>query len=207
MIENITGRLIPSLLLFVCLINYSCKPEYVDKQELDEYIRNTSNGLSQEKNAGNLGIKVTYKPTDLLIAQHLGDNVEESEIERLRMHYGQYVYFMLDIENNGQDVLYTPTTGGLGFSDKLQTFAFRMNDYVNMTTSASDTIPVADYAYNRTFGMSKNTSMMFVFNKEQIENKEWISFNLNESGIGSGDQRFRFKTSNINNVPKLKFFN
>lgn len=207
MIEKITGKITPCLLLLVCLVNYSCKPEYLDKQELNKFIQNKSNGLLQEKKVGGLGVTVTYKPTDLLIAQHLGNKVEGAEIDRLRAHYGQYVYFMLDLDNDGRDVLYTPTAGSSGFSDKLQTFAFRMSDYVNMTTSASDTIPVADYAYNRTFGMSKSTSMMFVFNREQVKDKEWISFNLNESGIGSGDQRFRFKTSDINNVPKLKFFN
>ena len=207
MIEKISGRIMPCLLLLVCLLIYSCRPEYLNKQELNSFILDESNGLLQEKQVGGIGVKVTYKPTDLLIAQHLGDNMESSEIERLRAHYGQYVYFMLDLESGGQDILYAPTSGGSGFSEKLQTFAFRMTDYVNLTTSASDTIPVADYAYNRTFGMAKNTSMMFVFNREQIENKDWISFNLNESGIGSGDQRFRFKTSNINNVPKLKFFN
>jgi len=192
------------LCLTVLLGLMNCHPEYLNQQELNAFLQETSNGLSKEKEQGDIKVKVTYRPTDLLVAQELGKDYDVEKATALQGKYGAYAYFMVNMEVGGQDALYGTSTGQSDFSSKLQALSFAMADYVNLTTSSQDTIPVADYAFPRTFGLSKSTNLMFVFSKEKMQGKEWISFNLNEFGLKSGDQRFRFKLSDLENIPKLK---
>lgn len=203
--KNYLKLTIYGLTFMTILSSLACTPEYLDKQALNDYLLEESNGLSKEKSQGDLKLKVTYRPTDLLIEQELGKNYEEKEISTLRKKYEPYAYFMVKMESGGQDALYSSSAGQGDFSAKLQTLSFRMGDYVNLTTSAQDTIPVADYAFPRTFGIAKSTNLMFVFNREKMKDQDWVSFNLNEFGLKAGDQRFRFKLSDLNKVPKLKF--
>jgi len=202
--KNCIKLTIYGITFIVLLSSLSCTPEYLNKQALNGYLQEESNGLSLLKDYGNLKLKVTYHPTDLLIEQELGNNYDEEKIKSLREKYEPYAYFMVNMESNGRDALYGSSAGQSDFSDKLQTLSFRMGEYVNVTTSAQDTIPVADYAFPRTFGLAKSTNLLFVFNREEMKGKEWISFNLNEFGLKSGDQRFRFKVADLENIPKLK---
>jgi len=187
------------------LCTFSCTPSHMDKQELNEWLLDESNGLSAEKEIGGIKLRATFRPTDLLIDQSLRGKYEEAKESELRGKYEAYAYFVLTMEKGGEDALYGTSGSQADFSEKLQTIAFRMGDFVNITTSAQDTIPVADYAFPRTFGIAKSTSLMFAFNKEAFKNKEWVSFNLNEFGLNTGDQRFKFQLSDIHNTPKLKF--
>jgi len=83
---------------------------------------------------------------------------------------------MVHMEAGKRDALYGTSSGQDDFSNKLQTLSFKMSEYVNVTTSGKDTIPVADYAFPRTFGLARSTNLLFVFNKEEMKDKEWISF-------------------------------
>lgn len=191
--------------LFISLFMYSCTtPKELPEKQLSEYVLNESNGLYQKKQTNGMDISLYYKPTGLLVAQEADEKTKPEEIEQLKNKYGNYAYFILDIAAGGKNALYA-TSGSMGtFSENLQTLAFRMDQYVNLTTSANDTIPVADFIYPRMYGMSKSATVMFVFNKEKIHDSKWVSFNLNEFGMLTGDQKFRFKTKDIKTVPRLK---
>jgi len=191
----------------VMLVSFSCTPSHMDKQSLTAYLATEENGTAVSKESRGFNLTVTYRPTDLLIDQELGANYSSEKEDVLRKKYASYAYFTLQMEAAGRDVLYGTSINQADFNEKLQTMAFRIRDYVNLTTSAQDTIPVADYAFPRTFGLAKSTSMLFVFNREDIAHKEWASFNLNEFGLKAGDQRFRFKLSDLEKIPKLKFRN
>lgn len=80
-----------------------------------------------------------------------------------------------------------------------------MGNYVTLTTASADTIPVGDFMLNRTYGLSQSTDLLFVFNKEETERAEWVQFNLNEFGLGAGNQRFRFKRKDLEDLPRLNF--
>lgn len=192
-------------LAFLAIIFFACTPPAeLHKNELSEFVLDAKNGLYQEKQTNGMDISLYYKPTGLLVAQETDEKTQPKEIEQLKDKYDNYAYFILDIAAGGKNALYS-ASGSMGnFSENLQTLAFRMDQYVNMTTSAQDTIPVADFIYPRMYGMSKSATVMFVFNKEKIKNSDWVSFNLNEFGMLTGDQQFRFKTKDIETVPKLK---
>lgn len=180
--------------------------EFDSAEKLSEYVASPDNNLSQKAAVNDYHITVTYRPTDLLVHQEIGDETyNPSSIESLRKKYSNYYYFILSLSKNGKEALHQ-VEGGMGrYSELVQTLSFQMSEYVKLTTSAQDTIPVADFMLNRTYGLSQSTDLLFVFNKEKTQGKDWIQFNLNEFGLSVGNQRFRFKTKDLEEVPKIHF--
>ncbi len=174
-------------------------------EELNRFILNADNGLIQTTEINDYTVQVNYKPTDLWMHQEIGnDHVDESKMKLLRSKYDPYYYFVLSLSKNNKEAL--QVNGNFGqYSELVQTLSFRMNSFVNLTTASKDTIPTADFILNRTYGLSNATSLLFVFNRAKAKGKEWVQFNLNEFGLGIGNQRFRFKTDDLQNVPSINF--
>jgi len=188
------------------LLMAACHPEYLTEQEFRDYIADPDNGLKQEKHIKDIQVSVTYRPQDLLVAQELDGAVANAEsLSQLQGKYKDYSYFVLSLSRDDKAVLYSMADGQDQFSQRLQILSFRMHDLVNLTTSQSDTIPVADYIFNRTFGKGTADNLLFVFSRESMEGREWVQFNLEEMGLGIGNHSFRFQMKQIDRTPKLRF--
>lgn len=189
--------------LFVCLLAACGEPEYLTPEELTAYAANDEHGLHRSVEVNHTKIDVTYRPTDLWVYQELDNlNADSAQVNTLREKYSKYYYFIVSLSRNNKEALHQ--TGDFGeYSELVQTMSFRMPRYVTLTTAQQDTIPVGDFMLNRTYGMSSSTDILFVFNKEKAINKEWVQFNLNEFGLNTGNQRFRFRTEDLEDAPKI----
>lgn len=194
------------ILSFLLFFLVACSPSTMTEEELQAYVADVDHGLRQSVEVNGYKAELTYRPTDLWVKQEIGDKpVTSQEIEAFRKKYSSYYYFILSLSRDNKEALHT-LDGGMGqYSELVQVLSFRMADYVTMTTSARDTIPVGDSMLNRTYGMSQSTDLLFVFNKEKAKDKDWVQFNLNEFGLGLGNQRFRFERKNLDNAPSIKF--
>ena len=74
-----------------------------------------------------------------------------------------------------------------------------------MATAAQDTIPVADFILNRTYGLASSTDLLVVFNNQKAQGKEWGQFNLNEFGVNTGSLRMRFRVTDLEECPFIDF--
>lgn len=200
----------PKLIFFFFLMGLlaSCKTKTVStEKELVAYVNDEANGLVKKSNNGDTEITVTYRPTDMLVAQELGNSEKRdtAKVNNLRKKYSGYYYFVLGLSKNNKEALHQ--TDGFGqYSELVQTLSFRMGDYVTLTTAASDTIPVGDFILDRTYGLSSSTNILFAFNKQKAAGKKWVQFNLNELGMGLGNARFRFKEDDLESAPRIKFY-
>lgn len=185
-------------LLIACSSGVAVTPE-----ELTNYILDEDNGLYKSNVVNEIKTSVLYRPTDLWVHQELnGQETDTARVQALRRKYSDYYYFTVSFSNNNKEALHQ--TGNFGqYSELLQTMSFRMPQYVSLTTSLYDTIPVGDFMLNRTYGMSSSTDILFVFNKEKSRSRDWVQFNLNEFGLGVGNQRFRFRTQDIEESPEV----
>ena len=192
-------------LVIISFMLCQCQPREVSFDQLQTFLSDEDNGLVQSANVNGIKISVTYKPTDLLIYQETDQvAIDAAMLVTLGKKYSPYYYFVLSLSHNDNEVL--QHVGGMNdYSRIVQTMSFRMPQYVNLTTSNESTIPVADFMLNRTYGLSSATDVLFVFDKEKAKNNEWVQFNLNELGLGIGNQRFRFSVRDIEKVPQLKF--
>jgi hypothetical protein len=191
--------------LLILLIT-SCNPTLVTEQQLIAYIQDEDNGLIKTKEQNGYKLTVYYKPTDFVINQYTENGViEKPKLDTLKKQFKNYAYFVLSLQKDKSNALYNMEQGYDAFSETLQTLAFRMDQYVQLTTSNSDTIPVADFIYPRLYGASPSTDILFVFNNTQFSKNDWVQFNVKEFGLGVGRKNFRFKTSDIQQIPTLKF--
>lgn len=195
------------IILLGCLIIGSCKSDYLTEEELNAFILESENGLIEEYETNGIKSTVAFKPTDLLILQETSGNtsLDSLELNRLKNKYADHYYFILSLSKNDEEAEYN-SGGDYGqFSELVQTLSFRMGQYVNLTTSNRDTIPISDYIYPRTYGMSNASTLMFAFDKEKALDDKWVQFNIREFGLGTGNRNFRFRTKALEGVPNIKF--
>lgn len=171
--------------------------------ELQQYVLDPDNGLSKARTTGPVDIKVTYRPTDLLVSQSLSEMATPYEIDSLRNGFGQQEYFILSIAANGKEIE-TYALNQTKFGERVQTLAFGMDDYVRIITDRQDTIPVSDYFYQRTYGVGKTSDFLMAFEAEKLRRSENFRFQIGEFGLGTGDQNFKFETRRLNELPKLE---
>jgi hypothetical protein len=168
-------------------------------------VQEESNGLKKIVEVGELQLMLTYRPTDLLVAQEAGGAPSAEKIASLRKKYGQHYYFILSFSKAGKEALHQMDSFGQ-YSELVQRLSFRLPEFANMTTAAQDTIPVADFILNRTYGLASSTDLLVVFNKEKALGSQWVQFNLNEFGMNTGNARFRFRTRDLEKCPRLATF-
>jgi hypothetical protein len=191
------------LILSFCAL--SCgHPRQMSAESLAKYVSENSK-YSKIIDTESVDIKITYRPIDLLIAQGSNGKSEFNAIEitKAREKYSPYYYFIISYTKDGHELLNASTNSSDTFTDLLQTISFRMNESVNLTTSMRDTIPVADYIHNRTFGLSSSTDLLFVFENRLARDKEWIQLNLAEMGLGVGMQSVQFNVDDLESAPKI----
>ncbi len=193
-------------ILLLSMLLCACTPKYMSEEELQKFVLENSE-LSKKREFKGYEIQLYYKPTDLLIAQELGGELAKSkeELERLQQKYANHEYFILSLSKNNKEALYQMGNGFDQFSEIVQTLSFNMGNYVNSTTSGKDTVEIDDYVFPRTYGMGMSTNIMFVFSKEKSKDDEWIQVNIKEFGMGLGNQVFRFKREELENLPSINF--
>ena len=83
---------------------------------------------------------------------------------------------------------------------------FGMHEKIHLLTQQNDTIELVDYVYPRMYGMSKTTSMMFVYprEKQKLDTKK-LQFTIEDLGLQTGEVKFTIDTDKIINEPNLKF--
>ncbi len=193
------------LILLVLLAGAACSSGPMTVAELETYVKDQENGLTQEIESNGYTIRVTFRPTDLWVKQEVGEGrfPDAQELAKLRHKYNAYYYFIVSLSRNNKEALHQLEGGMEQYSDLVQTLSFRMPQYTTLTTSASDTIPVGDFMLNRTYGLSRSTDLLFVFSREKAGDDAWVQFNLNEFGLGTGSQRFRFDREKLDEAPEL----
>jgi hypothetical protein len=185
-------------------IAVACAKREMQPEDLRQYTLDPDHGLFQSKKVGDFKLNVLARPTDDLVYQEANTlNIKKETLDSLREKYNKQYYFILSLSYKGNDPL--AVLSGSTFSEALQILSFNMNEYVNLTTQERDTIPVGDFLFNRTFGVSKSSDVLFVFHKSKIQDSKWVDFNLTDFGLGTGNQRFRFKTNDLENTPLIKF--
>lgn len=184
----------------------SCTSQFKSAEDLQSFITKEKNGLLKSKEVGNINIKIAHRPTDLLINQELNNkSYTEKDVNRLREKYDKYAYFTLSLSANNQEIEAYNVSGQGDFGARVQQLSFGMSDLVEIHTNQQDTVQVADYVYQRTFGVGNSSDMLFAFEKEKLKDSKWLQFQLGDIGLGIGLNRFRFNTKDIKSVPKIQF--
>lgn len=200
-----------SPLLIVLLINFvlvsSCTQKTFESEEaLWHYLRDFDNGYVHQKNVNGIDFSLVQRPTDLLVKQELGDDIDAKKVRQLREKYSKYLYFNLSMSKNNQELLSTVPKNRNEFGAMVHQLAFGMHERVHLYTQKKDTIELVDYIYPRMYGMSRSTTMLFVYPREEEKLREdHLYFTIEDIGLFTGEIKFKIPVKKIRNEPKLKF--
>lgn len=178
----------------------------LSRTELIQYINDPGNGLKQTQEVQGIRAELRYQPSSLLVMQALGqENVADKKAtDSLEKHYGKNYYFLLKFSKGGQEAI--RQLGSFSrYSDMVQVFSFQMHRFVNLTTPQLDTIPLADYLFDQTYGMSDGNTILLCFDKAKLQDKDMLHINVAECGLGTGALQFSFKRKQIDRLPALDF--
>lgn len=174
----------------------------MSEDELLAYLRNPDNGLKKDIVMNGIQMSVMYRPADFLVAQEMAAGV--TDIVKLEQKYRGNNYFLMSLSADGKEAIQAATMPHYQYSELLQTVSFRLGEFIHMTTSKRDTIPLQDFVYASTFGMGTSNDVLMAFEKDTVNDLEWIQINVGEFGLGLGRQTLRFEQDDIEALPKLK---
>lgn len=185
-------------------LTFSCNesvPVVNSPEELHAFVNDPTNGLKKEKEIGSVELTLSSRPNDLVVQQFLrGD--KSANIDSLRNRLNQYLYFVLDISNEGKDVL-SSQRGSASYMETLSNISFNLRKYIYLKSGKSES-ELIDFNFPRLYGMSTSTSVLLVFKAQEIKEEEF-EIVVDDLGLGIGRQRFQFDQKDIKNTPKLDF--
>ncbi len=205
-----TERLKAGVLLLVAALLMGCnKKTFNNETELLEYLKDESNGYVQYKNVNGVDFTLMYKPTDMLVKQELVDEkLTEERLNELRHKYSKYMYFNLSMSINNQELLSTAPKNRNDFGQMVNQLVFGMKNKVHVYTQSKDTLEMTDFIYPRMYGMSRSTTIMFVYSREEDKLKSNVlNFTIEDLGLYTGEVKFKISTEKLNNEPLLSFKN
>lgn len=180
---------------------------FESQEALLEYLNKNSSGYLQQKTVNGVDYSLMYRPTDVLVAQELGTKlVSQAQIDSLRTRYGKRLYFNLSMSKQGYELLSVIPKNQNEFGAMVNQLAFGMEDKIHLFTQQKDTIPLLDFIYPRMYGMSKATTMMFVFPKTEASLEgEHLNFTIQDLGLETGEVRFKIPIEQIKQSPQISF--
>ncbi|WP_264536626.1 hypothetical protein [Flavobacterium sp. N1736] len=173
---------------------------------MSNYIQNEDNGYHYKKTVADVDYVLQYRPTDLLVKQELGDDINPDKVEKFRKHYSQYLYFNLSMSKNNQELLNGVAQDQAKFGKMVNELAFGMEEKLHVYSPTKDTLALADFVYPRMYGMSNSTSIMVVYPRDpKYMNQKYLNFVIEDLGLQTGDIKFKIDTKALTNEPQLSF--
>ena len=194
------GVILFSLLLFGCR-----QTEPIGRSELQAYVANKTNNLKKEQTVDGVRVEVMYRPSSLLVAQELEPlQVQDTSlIKNLEDKYSNHYYFIIKFSKENKEAI--RQLGSFGnYSSMLQVLAFNMQNHISLRVE-EDIIPVADYYFDQTYGMSNGNTILVSFNKMAFNNKNKFEIYISECGLGTGDIKFSFDRRDLEDTPRLDY--
>jgi hypothetical protein len=200
-------KMLSVLFLGVLLMGCQGHKTFENEADLLMYIQDEQNGYLQHKTINGVKYTLLYRPTDLLVKHELGDSLANaSQLLTTREKYKNYLYFNLSMSMHNKELLSVAPKNQNEFGAMVHQLAFGMNEKVHLFTQQKDTIELADYIYPRMYGMSRATTMMFVYPRDATAQKTaYLNFTIEDLGLYTGEVKFKIDPKKILNEPQLKF--
>ncbi len=191
----------------VLLVSSCTQKKFSNETDLLAYLKTPENGYVQNKTINGIAYNLMYRPTDLLVKQELGDTKPtDSIIHALREKYNKYLYFNLSMSQNNQELLNAKAGNKNEFGAMVNQLVFGMGQKVHFYTKSKDTLELVDFVYPRMYGMSKATTIMFVYPREEKAlQEEQLNFTIEDLGFYTGEVKFKIASKQLNNEPQLAF--
>ncbi|WP_435624319.1 hypothetical protein [Flagellimonas sp.] len=163
-------------------------------------------GFTKHKQVNGVDFVLTYRPTDLLVAQEIPIGPEQDEVENLRDKYSGYMYFNLSMSYKNREVLTAALRDRSKYQRVLKNLAFNMGDNIKIYNEEGQTFPVADCIFPRMYDLDgKNTLLLVVKRDERLLKNDSFKITLKDIGLYTGQVTFKVPSRAILEQPTLSF--
>ena len=193
----------------IVLVAVGChsRQRLLGRRDFIKYINDPGHGLVQKTKVWDVDVQVSYAPSGLLVSQELvasRGQGNKNVLDSLEKKYSRNYYFFLKFSKDNRELI--RQLGSFSrYSDMVQVLSFQMQQYINLTTAARDTVEMSDYAFEQTYGMGNANTLLLAFPREKIDKAEALDVNLAECGFGIGSLKFKFDKADLDQVPRLDY--
>jgi hypothetical protein len=173
------------------------------ESELKGYVSDKENGLQKSLQKNGYDIEVTYRPTELVLFQHLDGVEDASERETIKKQIDTLSYFVVKLSRNGQEIEHYLSGNRHMLAKVVSYLSSGIGDDLMVATRRDKMHPL-DVAYVRSYGATSGTSLLVVFRKPDMDTTDKLTFVLNDELIGIGSVAFDFQTKDLKRIPTLR---
>lgn len=204
--KNITGNRIHLTPLLVLVILLGCGKSILSIVEYEKWIRNPVNGLVKERVVSQVKYKLTFQPTDWLLAKATRLNYTNLEVDKIKGDYSNVLSFTMDITSENEEVSMLKLN-----LDNQSEYYTRLNYYSNLfqqdvyVVEGFDTLPCRFAHMEQSYNASPfNTiTIEFLRTTKEVEYQD-IYLVYYDRIFNTGLIKFHFKGGDLNDIPDLK---
>jgi len=198
-----------AMLSYAALALTSCKPEVIkDPQESMRYMADKRNGLVKEATIAGIKMKVKYLP-----ASYLAYNIAKNELtvsagkrDSLVMRYANSLTFLVNIgpgEGEHFDITRLGVKDYEGFVQRVNDLVFESKEWMKLE-NAGEIYDASLVKMEDLNSLQPGRDFIVVFDKREWKGEE-LCFHYKDEIYNVGQNKFIFKTGDINDVPEFKF--
>lgn len=188
----------------------SCSKNSLGKADYISYIEDPANKASVVREKNDVQYKLIYCPSDYIIAQEFKvDEVKEASFRKRENDLKDLDYFKLriKIKNSNKEVVLHNTSNEQEAKEAYEylSYGFDQNIYT-VRNAQADTIPVALYHFERTYGVVPYVDVLFAFKKDTTNKDEMLKIFINDVVFTNSTLSFEFEKEQLNRLKRLKLY-
>jgi hypothetical protein len=214
-----------SLCTMLMIVSFGCEKRFTNIDEYENFVRGNASAYARQIVRNGVRVTARYLSTDELLIQNYRQLEElkrrlqsdtsvsrdakdqtlrnaEDEIAKVRAIYENSIYFTMTMgyEDGQRDVEYERLKQGFGvYSEWTRKLQFRMNEYITLETTDAGEVPLSLYRMERTFGMTKDRTLLLAF-PEQFNGvklkQSSVMLHVKEFGLRTGNLSIGIDTKN-----------
>lgn len=199
------------------LVLVACNNTVNTYEEYLAWLNDSENGLTMDKKASGIIIKVKHLPSNYLAYQDLlhESQVNKGMVDSIIKNYDKSLTFLLNIGVDGDvkkgDIMYHDVKNYEEYKKKLYNMNFDIEKNISLTINEKEYFPVLAHLEN-VYGLTESRNIMLVFvpeteNEQSFYDAKEIAFTYDDELFNTGINHFVFKRKNINNIPSFIFWN
>lgn len=183
----------------IAVVLWSCSagmPDMEASDYMDWYAKNES--LNRTRSYPGISFKATYKDAAFIyLLERNGRKSTLMDFEKKRKELGDLFYFNLKITgSDGRDLFTQYGLNDVNYPIDL------LQDELSLV-QGEDTLPCRLFHFERNYGLSPSANLSLAFEKGRKKDED-ITLVFNDELFRTGLNKFRFSSSSIYSIPKLR---
>lgn len=182
-----------------------CSAKTMSKDELSSYLHDESNGLLKKIRSKDVLLELVYRPNDLIVAQEIDEmDYTSGQIDSIKNRYQEYVYFILKLSRNGQEITNSFASDPQQFNRAIEYLSFEIGRDFQLVNE-TEKLAVEDFMHTRSFGASNANTVLLAFKSNLVSRSQDFSLLFEDTFFRTGMHQFDFEIDDLKSIPQLDF--